>query len=258
MKDIFSKFAKDLHNAMSRATNISGIHQSSSGNNSLVINGSTNINGISQSGTGSNSLIINGNTSTGGMEPAGPMSSKVVDIYAFSTLEADSVFNITVRLGPEPKLTFTAEERILDQLEAYQSGDRLELAVSGSFTTGSPVRADLVVPSLSGIDLSGAAKLVFEGVAGNTLRVEASGSAQVQLEGAVALLVVNAEGAAKIRAQNLVANDVKVDASGAANVKVCAISGIRGEASGAASLKVSGTATNRAVRTSGAASVKYA
>lgn len=238
MKNIFANFSKDLHNAMSRATHVSGIHQSSSGNNTSTINGNS----------------ISGN----GVEPAGPRGSKVVDIYPFSTLEAGSVFDITVRLGPDAKLTFTAEERVLDQLEAYLSGDRLELATSGSFSTQGPIKADLVVPSLSGISLSGAAKLSFEGAAGNTLRVEASGSASVKLNGNVAMLVVNADGAASVSAKDLVANNVRVDASGAASVKVCAISSIRGDVSGAASLKVSGTAANRAVNASGAASVKYA
>jgi len=238
MKNIFSNFAKDLHNAMARTQSFSNISQVSSGDNTLIINGNT----------------VSGN----GIEPAGPVGTKVVDIHPFSTLEADSVFDITVRLGSEPKLTFTAEERVLDQLEAYLSGDRLELAISGNFTTQGPVKADLVVPSLSGINLSGAAKLAFEGAAGNTLRVEASGSASVRLEGAVAMLVVNAEGAASVRAQDLVANEVRVDVEGAASVKVCAVNRIRGDVSGAASLKVSGSATQRAVNTSGAASVKYA
>ena len=238
MKNIFANFAKDLHNAMSRATSIGNISQVGSGNNTLIINGNS----------------ISGN----GVEPAGPVGTKVVDIYPFHTLEADSVFDITVRLGAEPKLTFTAEERVLDHLEAYLSGDRLELAISGSFATQAPVKADLVVPSLSGINLSGAAKLSFKGAAGNTLRVEASGSASVKLDGAVAMLVVNAEGAASVRAQDLLAVDVRVDVEGAASVKVCASSSIRGDVSGAASLKVSGPATQRAVNTSGAASVKYA
>jgi hypothetical protein len=111
---------------------------------------------------------------------------------------------------------------------------------------------------LSGIALSGAAKLSFKDAAGALLRVEASGSASVKLEGAVSMLVVNAEGAASIRAQDLTAVDVRVDVEGAASVKVCASSSIRGDVSGAASLKVSGPATQRAVNTSGAASVKYA
>lgn len=216
---------------------------------------SQHISGVFQVG-GNNSIIIDGATVNGSTaEPAGPMASKDVTIYPFSKLDASGAFEITVRLGDAPKLTFTAEERVLPYLEAYQSGDHLELSTTGAFSTSAPIKADLVVTSLAAIDLSGACKLVFEDVAGARLQLDVSGAANVKLAGTVGRLEVDASGAAKVRCHKLRANEVQARVGGAASVRAYADTTVKVDAAGAAKFELEGSPSQRQVRKSGAASV---
>jgi hypothetical protein len=229
MKNIFSSFSQ----------HINGVFQAGD-NNSISINGS----------------VVNGVTINGAKaEPAGPVASKEVTIYPFSKLDAGGAFDITIRLGDAPKLTFTAEERVLPYLEAYLQGDHLELATTGQFSTSEPLKVDLVVTSLTAIDLSGACKLVFEDVAGVRLQLDVSGAANVKLAGTVGRLEVDASGAANVRCHKLRATEVQARVSGAANVRAYADTTVKVDASGAAKFELEGSPSQRQVRQSGAASI---
>ena len=197
----------------------------------------------------------NGNSSS--VPPAGPIGSKDVPITQISRLEAGSAFDITVTKGSAPKLTITAEERILPNIVASQRGNKLVLSIEGSVSTQGPLKVDLVVESLTDIDLSGASSLSFDDVAGASLNLDVSGSASVKLSGMVGELTLDVSGAAKVRCHKLRAAKVNADISGAASVRVYAESSVTGDVSGAASLEIDGTAVSRKVRTSGAASVSF-
>lgn len=203
-------------------------------------------------------IQINGSGNmSSNVPPAGPIGSKDVTVTQVTSLEAGGAFDITVTKGSNPKLTITAEERILPNITATQRGSKLVLSIEGMVNTQGPLKVDLVVETLSSIELSGASSLTFDDLAGATLNLDVSGSANVKLSGLVGELALDVSGAAKVRCHKLRAAKVQADVSGAASVRVYAESAVKGDVSGAASLEIDGNPVTRNVRRSGAASVSF-
>ena len=152
----------------------------------------------------------------------------------------------------------------------------LRLKDGSSISPILPLLAEVVASELDGVEASGAATIkVKGGVKVNRFTANASGAAQVSVEGldssqavasaagachvvlsgSAASLKVDASGASEVKAQALQTDDAQVSISGASKVAVLAKKSVSGDLSGASELTLNGSPAKNAVSTSGASQV---
>ena len=170
------------------------------------------------------------------------------------------------------------DENLHDWLEPSTDGGTLEFRARDGreldASEGAWVR--MTSPRIERVSTSGAAKLVADvspterlplrasgasilnvrSIASRRVDVRLSGASVVTLAGSAEALSVDASGASDVDSR-VPCEAVEVEASGASRVRVLAARSIRGRASGASEITVVGRPAERAIETSGAATVVY-
>jgi hypothetical protein len=135
-----------------------------------------------------------------------------------------------------------------------------------------------LVCEMIAVDVSGAASVTLDSVAGSQLWVRASGASSVKVrsttageghvdlsgasslsleEGKLDTLAVKASGASQLTARGLAVKTVTVDLSGASEAALQASEGISGTATGASSVTVAGAPAARSIEVSGGSTAQF-
>ncbi len=198
----------------------------------------------------------------------------------FHALEASSALQVTVSVtsGAKPSVKIRGDDNLVPLVESLVRDGTLILRLKNgsSISPILPLLAEVVASELDGVEASGAATIkVKGGVKVNRFTANASGAAQVSVEGldssqavasaagachvvlsgSAASLKVDASGASEVKAQALQADDAQVSTSGASNVAVLANKSVSGNLSGASQLTLNGSPATNTVSTSGASQV---
>ncbi|GGF23575.1 PspC domain-containing protein [Hymenobacter cavernae] len=183
----------------------------------------------------------------------------------FERIEASGAYRVYVRQGSEFKIEAAGEERDLRDLRVDTEGDRLIIRNrnSGSWFSFSnrnrnPVLIRVQVPTLRGLDLSGACRADVAGFSGEALTVEQSGACAAVLDVDVPRLDLDLSGACRTDLRGR-ANELHAEGSGACQIQALGLQSER------ANLELSGVSRARVrvaneLRTdlSGASYVDYA
>lgn len=199
-------------------------------------------------------------------------------VSGFTRLSMGNAFKIDVKQGNSYSVTATGRAEDLDDIESSVKGGELRLGYKNHNWNKNrkTVEVSITMPSLDGVDFSGASKANvarFSGV--KSMDIEVSGASQVtmslaspkvsvDLSGASSLalsgegdvLTGEVSGASSLKGRDFSAKTVNIDASGASSAAVLASNTVNAEASGASSIRYSGSARDIHSSTSGASSVK--
>ena len=197
----------------------------------------------------------------------------------FMSVKVEGIVHATVSLGDTMAVTLKGDDNIVP-LIATEVRDG-ELVIRARENTNLqpklPLEARIQLPELTGVAATGAAHVTATAGSTELFEARASGASQVTvksldvseaattIEGASQVTLsgktrsFNAEvsGASELNTKDLAAATVGVQFSGASKGTVRAASTVRGTLQGASSLTVIGNPAERAVNTSGAASVTY-
>jgi len=221
------------------------------------------------------------------VNPTGVRGSKIQDIVPWEDIKMSGAFQADVTLGalpasPTPKpltgspsdpfrtpapedlpaqgsqVVITADTAILPFLEVRVKNRTLEFR----FTQSLHIVGKMETPHfgvytkgpLRFADLSGACKLNIQGLQQETLKIDVSGSAQLQLRGKVNHLKLEVSGAGVVHAQGLAVEKTSLDMSGASSAYLNTHTA-KGEMSGASNLTLPPSALS-SIQTSGASSVR--
>lgn len=182
--------------------------------------------------------------------------SRPVDIPEFTAIQAGGAFRISVVPGPRCQVVLRAVPEVLKVLTARVVGSHLILEISENIYSPGPIEADITMPALHAIELSGGSKLEHLAVRGPELHVDLSGSAKAELSGNVHLLKLDASGSAQFAGGMLSVNEVQAHLSGSAKARLHVTAKLGVAASGSASLTVTGNPKEQRTRQSGAARVR--
>ena len=209
--------------------------------------------------------------------PSGPLVTKDYDLSNFSAVAAGSAFEVEIVRSDSYGVSVTVNESLVESLEVSVSGKTLNIALKPSIglTGAATMKAQVTMPELTGLDLSGASRTTLAGfksdnpltteVSGaSTLRGDltcgdasfnVSGASKVNLNGSAQDLKVEASGASTVDLSNFASQDTVVDASGASKVVVAASGSLDVEASGASTVRYTGEPAKLKTNTSGASTV---
>jgi hypothetical protein len=201
------------------------------------------------------------------------------DFSDFTRIEAGYAFEVDVQQGDSYSVEVTVDDNLEQYLDVTQDGDtvRLRLKPSVRFSLNRvTLRAGITLPTLEGLDLSGATRATVSGfesqenldvqVSGaSTLRGDItsgdarfgiSGASTVTLDGAAGNLDLEASGASTANLEDFPVTDARVNANGASRAVVNVSGELNAEASGASSVRYTGDPATVRADASGASSIE--
>ncbi|NIJ55379.1 GIN domain-containing protein [Dyadobacter arcticus] len=198
----------------------------------------------------------------------------------FNKLSMGSAFKIEVKQGSGFSVSTSGRKEDLDDLESSVRGGTFHLGYksNGWNKNRKTVNVNITMPSLEGVEFSGASKANVANFPGTkSLGIDVSGASSVtinsaapkvtfDLSGASTLILIGTgdvltgevSGASSFKGKDFSARTANIDASGASSAAVVASATVNAEASGASSVRYSGGAKDIHSSTSGASSVKRA
>lgn len=172
-----------------------------------------------------------------GLRGSGTPATELREVESFDKIDLGGAFNLIVHVDPgnPQKLEITADDNILPKIEATVSGGELDVGFgSVSFVRPKlPIEVEVWVPTLSKVDISGAAEVQIDGLHGERFVLELSGASDSSLSGAVDRLEVDISGAGELDARQLHAKVVELELSGAGEAEVFASERLDVDISGA-------------------------
>lgn len=204
------------------------------------------------------------NTRDNDIPPRG-VSTRSLDLTNFDQLAMGSAFTIHVRQGASFSVKATGELNDLDDLETSVSRSGvLEIRYRNTWRSRRDrMDIDIVMPSLRGVDfsgasvsdvegfenvrtldyrLSGASKSTFTGSA-DRLNLDLSGASELDLRGSGGVLTGNLSGASQVFAFAFPVQEADLGLSGASRARLRVAKLLKVDASGASSLRYQGTPT---------------
>jgi hypothetical protein len=208
--------------------------------------------------------------------PGNPKTQEYTN-SGFSALDVGSAFQVTVNRGDTYSVKVTAGERIFDRISVTQSEETLKIEVKpGIFFGAFDAKAEITMPTLNGVTLSGAtsgdvdsfsttdqfvitvsgaSSLEMTNMELEDVDIELSGASRLTAQGTGANLVSQVSGASNLNLESFPVNDATVTVSGASHAVVSPSGTLNVDASGASSLQYTGNPNLGTINTSGASTV---
>lgn len=214
----------------------------------------------------------------GGLTGSGNVITLTPDLADFDHVEISHAFEATVTQGPDFKVTIRIDDNLADYLEARVVGRTLVIGLKGSvgFNLGNTtLEADITMPSLGGLEASGASRATLSGfestddirlgasgastitgeITTSDVDISISGASTVSLGGIAATMNLQASGASTADLEDFAVVNARVDLSGASRGTVHVTGELDIEASGASHVTYTGDPSLGSVNLSGASSM---
>ncbi|MGB2896637.1 MAG: head GIN domain-containing protein [Anaerolineales bacterium] len=197
----------------------------------------------------------------------------------FDRLEVSHGFQVEVQQGSSFSVVISADDNLLEYVQVAKQGGILQIGIEPGRTYNfrdATLEADVTMPDLSGLDLSGGSHvtlndfslgkaLVADLSGGSHLRgdveagdatFELSGGSWATLSGSAGNLMVNASGGSHAELGDLAAGDVDVDASGGSHATVNSSGELNAVSSGGSHVRYLGSPTLGTIDADGSSSIK--
>lgn len=171
---------------------------------------------------------------------AGPQITRNLPFTGADRLQIGYPAEITVTQGAEPRFTVTGPKDVLDRLQ-LEGGAVIWNGRGRRGWRWGPwgrrgdgrLHIDIVSPAMHEFDLSGAQKLTLRNFDQDSLRLTASGAADVEGQGRAKRLEAHVSGAGHLDLEDLSVDDAEVSISGAGDVNIDARHSAEASISGA-------------------------
>jgi putative autotransporter adhesin-like protein len=192
----------------------------------------------------------------GGLAGSGTAAAQTRHLGAFSGVDLAGSSNVTVHAGGRQSVVVHADDNLLGQVTTQVRARTLVIGTRGSFTTNSPMRVEISVPSLEAVTLSGSGSgaITAGNIQGPRLSVSLSGSGVVRASGTVTRLDVSLGGSGDAQLDQLVARDVHAVLAGSGRILTHATNTLQASVPGSGTIVYSGNPAHvtRSITGSGA------
>lgn len=190
-----------------------------------------------------------------GIKGSGTSKTEQRNLSGFKRVDASGATNVEIDAGKDFSVSVEADDNLLQHIKTEVSGDTLKVYSEGKISPSAKLNVKISMPSIEGLNLSGASDGKITNVRADTLELEASGASDVTISGEAKNLEANASGASEIDAENLKVGDGRIEASGASSATVSVANNLEAEASGASKIIYAGEPKNIKQNASGASSI---
>lgn len=210
---------------------------------------------------------------------SGNVVTQEFDLSGFDKVDISYGFITSVRQGDAFGVVIRIDDNLLDELRVEVEEGMLVIGFQPHHAyniQNATMQAVVVMPKLTGLDLSGGTRTTITGFAsdseldinlssGSVLRgdiqagdtkIDASGAGRLDLNGSANRLHVEASGTSRVDLSNFSVREATVEASGGSKVSLNASGTLNAEASGGTQILYAGNPTLGQIDTSGGAQIK--
>ncbi len=182
-----------------------------------------------------------GGSSGSANKGSGVVATQTRDLAAFNSIDLAGSNNVVIRVGEKQSVVVRADDNLLDRVTTeVQSGKLVIANTPGDFTTKSPMRVEVSVPTLNALTLTGSGNIVVDGIEAESLSVTLPGSGTLTASGTATRLDVTISGSGTVQLTRLIANDVRASVGGSGSIFVTATRSLDALVSGTGSILYAG------------------
>lgn len=175
-----------------------------------------------------------------GVRGSGVAATQSRVLAPFSSLDLSGSNNVTVAVGGRQSVVVHADSNLLRNVTTHVVAGTLVVGTTGRFSTRSPMRVEVSVPSLAAVTLSGSGQIFVTGIDAPLLAVSLPGSGAIHASGTVTRLNVTLDGSGMAQLSNLAARDVHAVVAGSGLIRVAAAATLRAAVPGSGAIIYSG------------------
>lgn len=181
--------------------------------------------------------VFTTSSGTAGTQGSGVAATQTRVLAPFDAVELAGSNVVIVHVGAGQSVVVHADDNLVDRVTTrVETADLMIGNAPGSYTTRSPMRVDVTVPSLTSLTLTGSGTMSADGVHASRLRVILSGSGVVRASGATGRLEVSLSGSGDAQLEQLVARDVDAVVSGSGRIVVRPTTSLHAEVPGSGAI----------------------
>lgn len=98
---------------------------------------------------------------------SGKLTTESFDYSAFSMIEAEDGFALTIKQSTSYKIEITTDDNIIEYVDISRTGGTLKIGLSGGSISPTTLKAEISMPGIEGINLSGGARATITGFNSN-------------------------------------------------------------------------------------------
>jgi hypothetical protein len=186
-------------------------------------------------------VYFSGSDSSSGTKGSGIPAREARDVAPFRGVELAGANNVVVHVGRPQSVVVTADDNLVGRVTTTVSDGTLVVANKpGSFSTTSPMRVEVTVPTLNALTLSGSGNIVADGVRSPQLQVSLPGSGTLTGSGTAARLGITVGGSGMVQFTRLVATRARATVSGSGSIFVTATGALDAAVSGSGAILYTG------------------
>ena len=177
----------------------------------------------------------------------------------FDKLDVGHGFEVDVRQAEDFSVVVRVDDNVEQYLEVAKRGSTLQIGLdSNLITLRTTLEAEITMPELTGLELSGGSDVVATGFeSSKPLDLDVSGGSEVTLTGSAGDVTMDASGGSEADLSGFSVMDANVEASGGSEVTVNASGRLDAEASGGADIYYLGSPTLGRIEESGGGGVHH-
>jgi hypothetical protein len=186
-------------------------------------------------------IASDSSTSSNTVQGSGVQITESRAVPAFGSVELAGSNNVFIRVGEERSVRVSGDDNLTDRVTTGVDAATLVIGSKpGSYSTSSPMRVEVSVPSLRDLTLSGSGNVLVTGLDGQRFTVTISGSGVVRASGTTDKLDATISGSGQAELGGLEASAVRAVVSGSGEIVVTATTSLDASVPGSGSILYGG------------------
>ena len=165
---------------------------------------------------------------------SGSYTASERQVSSFDAIELSGGMQLDIVVGEEASVIIHADENLHDYITTTVKNNVLVIDFEESVSTSNELRAEISMPSLRSIEVSGSSKLELSGLQEPSLELDFSGSVSGNLSGEVERLSIDIAGSSNLNCYDLQAEDVEIDIAGSGKIRTSVKSTLNVDVAGSA------------------------
>jgi hypothetical protein len=165
------------------------------------------------------------------------------ELAPFARVELAGANTVVVNVGAPQSVAVTGDDNLVGRVTTDVRSGRLVIDNTGNFTTQAPMRVEVSVPSVDGVELGGAGTVTVEGVTSADFSAELAGEGRLVVSGTVQRVTAVLTGAGTLDLHDLVATESTAHLQGTGTIRVHATSTLHATLTGTGTILYRGDLT---------------
>ena len=188
--------------------------------------------------------LFSGCNSANSNKSSEKFTSESRDAFGFREIKAGNAVNLIISVQKDFAVAVEGDENLLKDVKTEVKGETLIITTSGKILPTNKIRLKISMPELLNLELWGASEATVTNAKTDSLKIQATGTSKIKIDGETKNLDATANGASAINAENLKTENAATKVAGTSEITVSATNELTAEAFGASTVYYTGEPKN--------------